>query len=82
MISSHTTWVQIASQCVKNMKSVREYDTERTVNTKKERETNVILSGLVYNSENRYWTIKYPCIDDPHKLPNNFRMSVIRLKGT
>ena len=63
-------------------KVCKECNKEKPMNVKEEKEMKMILSGLVYNAEDKYWTINYPWIDNPDKLPNNFGISMMRLKGT
>lgn len=65
-----------------NCKACQECLKEKPITIKDESEMNKILNGLVYNAKEKYWTINYPWIDNPDRLPNNFGVSVMRLKGT
>ena len=42
---------------------------------KEQRETNLILYNLQYDSIKKYWTVTYPWIRNPNKLPNNFPLA-------
>lgn len=50
--------------------------------TIKEEEMKLILSGLEYEEEEKRWIAHYPWIKDPHQLPNNFGVAMMKLRGT
>lgn len=49
---------------------------------KEDEELKLILSGLEYQVKQKTWTAHYPWSKDPHQLPNNFGVVLMKLKGT
>ncbi|KAK4297542.1 hypothetical protein Pmani_030053 [Petrolisthes manimaculis] len=49
---------------------------------KQEEEMKLILNGLEYKEREKVWIAHYPWIKDPHQLPNNFGVAMMKLKGT
>ena len=43
---------------------------------------NMIVDKLIYNVNDKYWTITYPWLKDPNDLPNNFSSAFARLRST
>lgn len=42
----------------------------------------MITEGLTYNSEGKYWIVRYSWIKDPNDLPNNIAVAIARMKCT
>ena len=49
---------------------------------KEQIEMNMIVDKLIYNVNDKYWTITYPWLKDPNDLPNNFSSAFARLRST
>ncbi|KAK4316834.1 hypothetical protein Pmani_012035 [Petrolisthes manimaculis] len=55
---------------------------ETNMTMKEEEEMKLILNGLEYKEREKVWIAHYPWIKDPHQLPNNFGVAMMKLKGT
>lgn len=49
---------------------------------KEERELSLITQGLTHDPMTKRWTASYPWIKNPENLPNNFSVSLARLRST
>jgi len=47
-----------------------------------EQELQLIRQNLKYDEENQYWSTTYPWIDDPNKLPDNYKSALATLSST
>ena len=52
------------------------------ISIKEKREMDLIMDNLIYDVNNKSWTITYPWIRDPNDLPNNFTLAYAKLKAT
>ncbi|KAK4322627.1 hypothetical protein Pmani_006604 [Petrolisthes manimaculis] len=60
----------------------KEDSQETNMTMKEEEEMKLILNGLEYKEREKVWIAHYPWIKDPHQLPNNFGVAMMKLKGT
>ncbi|XP_063843679.1 uncharacterized protein LOC135090655 [Scylla paramamosain] len=65
-----------------NCINCKDCNRETHITVKEEEEMKLILSGLEYQEKEKTWTVHYPWIKDPHHLPNNFGVALMKLKGT
>ena len=65
-----------------NCSNCNDCNREMNMTVKEEEEMKLILNGLEYKEREKIWIIHYPWIKDPHQLPNNFGVALMKLKGT
>ncbi|KAK4315789.1 hypothetical protein Pmani_012997 [Petrolisthes manimaculis] len=65
-----------------NCRECHNCNRETNMTMKEEEEMKLILNGLEYKEREKVWIAHYPWIKDPHQLPNNFGVAMMKLKGT
>ena len=74
--------VNLTKKLCNNCQSCTECNKLLPITMKQDEELKLILKGLSYDAYMKKWTVTYPWIKDPHLLPNNFMVALLKLQGT